>query len=89
MRPEWKFTVTLFRASLHDHSLTLSSKGVGVCRAVKRSNWYVEMDPEEKVKMALLLDELKDAGKEEDVQAFDLILCELYDWADEDRVWLA
>lgn len=89
MRPGWKFTVAHFKASLHDHSLPLASKGVGVCRAVKRSGWWDELEPQAQAEMGLLLDELKDAGKEEDVQAFDLILCELYDWADEDRVWLA
>lgn len=36
----------------------------------------------------ILLEELEDAGRDDDVEWFDAVLAAIYDWADYNRVWL-
>lgn len=81
MKP-WKHKVYL-GDMFHDDDLSLSEKAQTIATRLARF-----AGDDDDAMLDELLEELCDAGHEGDVQWFDNVWSGIYDWADEERVWI-
>ena len=86
----WRYTIRGVGVAIHDDALTFEQKRAAIAGAIARATDFpsdpsVDLNNRE-MELWELWDELKDA---DDAHHLDLCLTVLYDWADENRVWIA
>jgi hypothetical protein len=82
--PRWKHTLDI-KAVWEDEEMPLPEKGKAICEKIKAAPFYPGPDGDD---LEMIVEELEDAAKEDDVDWFDQVWSAFYDWADANRVWV-
>ena len=83
--PAWKHTLDL-TLTFHNDELSLEQKTSLIAAKIKSRPWYEEANYNGELE--LLLEEMVDAGKENNVDHFDAVWDFIYDIFDADKVWV-
>jgi hypothetical protein len=81
----WKHRLDL-SDFFHSDIYNLKEKALKTRRRIENAKWYSEANYNGELEM--FLEELVDAGNEDNVEHFDAVWNELYDIFDAERVWV-
>lgn len=81
----WKHTLKL--PFFHDEELGLEEKTDKIVDLIKKAKWFDEVNYNGELED--FLEELTDAGKEDNVDQFDAVWDYIYDIFDAHRIWVA
>lgn len=71
----------------HDDSKTLDEKVTAIIERIRKAKWFDKVNAENR-DFEEILDEMKDAGTDNDVEWFDSVWDAAYDIFDSERIWV-